>query len=295
MSLATFKKKSVTKFSSATKHSAISDAYWQTQGPFGNLNSTNSIIFKEALKQYESVGYSLAGSYRSISVGKEMKFSKNGTPFKGQYPMGQGGAYGQYFQADPMYNAGLGMLSTRGNQWQYLKPSSLNTKGMIAKKYKWAHSGQYPNYWVQPVYNGFQTETKSQGMYLHNKSASNDCVTDINNPTKYVDHRVNHGPFGCNVTPAKGYRMNQAQSNAPYTKRLGLPEDSSQRTLRIQRKCANPLPSQKPFPYAVQTGSGILTGGLRISGVGNSGTACNSYAVNFTAPPNWYTKKNVQV
>ena len=293
MSLATFKKKSVTKFSSATKHSALSDAYWQTQGPFGNLNSTNSVIFKEALKQYGAVGYSLAGSYRSISVGKEMKFSKNGTPFKGQYPMGQGGAYGKYFQADPMYNAGLGMLSTRGSQWQYLKPSSLNTKGMIAKKYKWAHSGQYPNYWVQPVYNGFQTETKSQGMYLHNKSASNDCVTDINNPTKYVDHRVNHGPFGCNVTPAKGYRMNQAQSNAPYTKRLGLPEDSSQRTLRIQRKCANPLPSQKPFPYAVQTGSGILTGGLRISGAGNSGTACNSYAVNFTAPPNWYTKNKI--
>lgn len=291
MSLATFKKKSVTKFSSATKHSATSGGNWLTQGPFGNLNSTNSVIFNEALKQYGTVGYSLAGNYRSISVGKEMKFSKNGTPFKGQYPMGQGGNYGRYFQADPMYNAGAGMLATRGSQWQYIKPSSLNTKGMLSKKYKWAYSGQYPNYWVQPVYNGFQIDTKSQGMYLQNKSASNDCVTDINNPEKYENHRINHGPFGCNITPAKGYKMHLAQSNSPYTKRLGLPEDSSQRTLRIQRKCANPNPSQKPFPYAVQTGAGILTGGLRVSGVGNSGTACNSYAVNFLAPPKWYTEK----
>lgn len=282
MSLATFKKKSITRFSSATKHSAPSGGYWLNQGPFG---STNSIIFKEGLKQYGAVGFSLAGPYRSTSVGKEMKFSKNGTPFKGQYPMGQGGTYGSYFQADPMYNAGLGMLATRGTQWQYVKPSSLNTMGMLHKKYKWAYSGQYPNYWVQPVYSGFQSETKSQGMYLHNKSAANDCVTDINNPTKYEDHKVNHGPFGCNVTPGKGYKMSQAQSNAPYTKRLGLPEDSSQRTLRIQRQCANPSPAQKPFPYAVQTGTGILTGGIRVSGVGNSGTACNSYAVREILKP----------
>ena len=289
MSLATFKKKSVTKYSSATKHSAASGGYWLSQGPFGNLNSTNSVIFKEALKQYGAIGFSLAGPYRSISVGKDMKFSQQGTRFKGQYPVGHGGTYGKYFEADPMYNAGLGMLATRGTQWQYVKPSSVNTKGMLTKKYKWAYSGQYPNYWVQPVYNGFQTETKSQGMYLHTKSAGNDCVTDINNPTKYIGHRVNHGPFGCRVTPAKGYKMNIAQSNAPYTKRLGLPEDSSQRTLRIQRQCANPSPSQKPFPYAVQTGSGILTGGIRISNVGNSGAACNSYTPNFLTPPNWYT------
>lgn len=285
MSLATFKKKSVTKFSSATKHSAASGGYWLSQGPFGNLNSTNSVIFEEALKQYGAVGFSLAGPYRSTSVGKDMKFSKQGTPFRGQYPMGQGGTYGRYFQADPMYNAGLGMLSTRGTQWQYVKPSSLNTKGMLSQKYKWAYSGQYPNYWVQPIYNGFQTDTKSQGMYVHTKSASNDCVTDINNPTKYINYRVNHGPFGCQNTPAKGYKMNVAQSNAPYTKTLKLPQDSSQRTLRIQRQCADPSPAQKPFPYAVQTGPGVLTGGIRVTGVANAGTACNSYAVRELREP----------
>ena len=51
---------------------------------------------------------------------------------------------------------------------------------------------------------------------------------------------------------------------------LSQPQTSSQHTLRIQRKCANPLPTQKPYPYAV------------------NGDACNSTLSTEIAVPDWY-------
>ncbi len=78
--------------------------------------------------------------------------------------------------------------------------------------------------------------------------------------------------------------MNLMQSNAAYTKTIKQPQDSSQHTLRIQRKCANPSPAQKPFPYRVQTGTGILTGGTSVVSVGNACNTSNTTVV----PPNWY-------
>ena len=79
--------------------------------------------------------------------------------------------------------------------------------------------------------------------------------------------------------------MNLLQANAPYTKSIKIPIDASQQTLRIQRRCTNPSPWQKPFPYAVQNGTGILTGGIAVTSVGN---ACNTSNTT-TVPPVWYT------
>ena len=75
--------------------------------------------------------------------------------------------------------------------------------------------------------------------------------------------------------------------NGPYTKRLQQPETSSEHTLRIQRKCANPIGTQKPFPFAVSTGTGIKTGGISLTSVGN---ACNTSQNIYLAPPEWYIK-----
>jgi hypothetical protein len=47
----------------------------------------------------------------------------------------------------------------------------------------------------------------------------------------------------------------------------------------------NPLPRQKPFPYAVQTGSGQSASGTSIRSFGN---ACNTSNI-YLAPPDWYT------
>ena len=72
--------------------------------------------------------------------------------------------------------------------------------------------------------------------------------------------------------------------NGQYTKRLKQPETSSEHTLRIQRKCANPIGAQKPFPYGVSTGTGIQTGGINVASVGN---ACNTSDI-YLSPPEWY-------
>jgi len=289
MSLATFKKKSINKNSSATKRSGKQPGgYWLPQGPFGLPHGLTSVMLAENIRNYGPVGFSLQGTHRSISVGKDMKFSKQGTRYRGQYPYGNGGTFGTYYQAEPVLNAGPGIIQVKGNQWEFVKPSVLSTRGMLEKKYRWAYNGQYPNNWIQPNYTGNQTESASQGLYIQTKAAANDCVVDVNDGAKYVDNIKNYGPTGCQKTPARGYTMNIMQSNAPYTKYFRIPQDSSQHTLHIQRKCANPNPSQKPFPYRVQTGTGILTGG---TSTGPVGSACNTQPT-FLRPPKWYTRKN---
>jgi hypothetical protein len=84
--------------------------------------------------------------------------------------------------------------------------------------------------------------------------------------------------------------MGIQQSNAPYTKTLHKPKDSSAYTLRVQRKCQNPVPLQKPFPYQVQTGTGILRGGINVS---NVGSACNT-SNTYLTPPDWYTEAYIK-
>ena len=292
MSLATFKKKSINRYSSATKRSGKPPGgYWLPQGPFGLNNSINSVILADAVNHYGPVGFSIQGGHRSISVGKNMKFSQQGTRFRGIHPMGHGGHGGQYYQAEPLFNAGQGIIEVRGNQQQFIKPSVLSTRGMLAKRFRWIASGQYPNNWVQPNYTGNQTDSASQGLYIHNLSAASDCVVDTNDTSKYVDNIKTCGSMGCNSTPARGYTMGIQQANAAYTKFLHIPQDSSQRTLRIQRRCINQRPDQKPFPYAVQTGTGILTGGTSVTAVGSACNTSNTY----TAPPEWYLLSKSQV
>lgn len=292
MSLATFKKKTINKYSSATKRSGKSPGgYWLPQGPFGPNSSLTSVMLADAIQHYGPVGFSIQGGHRSISVGKNMKFSQQGTRFRGVHPMGHGGHGGQYYQAQPLLNAGAAKIEVRGNQQDFVKPSTLSTKGMLAKRFRWIASGQYPNNWIQPNYTGNLTDAASQGLYIHNLSAASDCVVDTNDTQKYIGNVKTCGSMGCNSTPARGYTMGIQQANAAYTKFLHIPQDSSQRTLRIQKQCANPRPDQKPFPYAVQTGTGILTGGTSVTTVGS---ACNT-SRTFDEPPAWYLASKTPV
>jgi hypothetical protein len=54
--------------------------------------------------------------------------------------------------------------------------------------------------------------------------------------------------MNCSTTTAKYTSFNIISSNAPYTKLLTIPQESSQYTQQIQRKCVNPLNYQKPYP-----------------------------------------------
>ena len=177
MSLATFKKKSINKASSASKKSGKPPGgFWLPQGPFGKSNTLTSVMLEDALTHFGPVGFSINGPHRNKSTNRDLKFSSQGTRYRGQYAYGSGGTFGKYFVAEPLLNAGKGIVEVKGNQWQYVKPSVLTNKGMLEKKYRWAYNGTYPNYWVQLIYSGNQTDNSSQGLYVHNKSAKNDCV-----------------------------------------------------------------------------------------------------------------------
>jgi hypothetical protein len=281
MSLTAFKRKSVIQYGSK-RSGKPPGGYWLPQGPFG----ASTVGLQQAINYPGAVGFSLNGPHRNVGyVGKDSKFSKSGTPYRGTNPIGWGGCCGTYKKSESVFN--VNEVNVLGDQWLYVKPTVLTTKGMLENKYRCAYNGQYPNSWVQPVNDGTtQSDTKSQGMYLHNLTTANICVTDINNYAKYVGYIKRGGPTLCYTTTAR-FKYDDMVRNAPYTKELRQPETSSQHTLRIQRRCANPLPYQKPFPYAVQTGTGILTGGINMTSVGNSGS-CSSNNKTYTVPPPGY-------
>ena len=303
MSLATFKKKSINKYSTATKISGKpTNYYWTYQGPYGLKESLASTIFLNSLLgpdgktgkplEASNAGFSINGVHRgNPQVGQSMRFSKSATPFRGVYPKGWGGHKGRYEQNQSTISLNINPVITGvANNLSWVKPSVLSTKGMLARRYRWINSGQYPNYWVQPIYTGNQTDSASQWLYIQNKAAANDCWYDVNNDALYVDYIKSYGPTGCQTTPARGYTMGIQQSNAPYTKTIHRPKDSSAYTLRIQRKCQNPVALQKPFPYAVQTGTGVLRGGINVNNVANACNTSNTYL----APPDWYTEAYVR-
>jgi len=284
MSLVAFKKKSVIQYGSG-RSGKPPGGYWLSQGPFGRNN--NSDVQNNTVGAYGKEGFSIQGGHRNVGyVGKTYQMSKMGTPFRGTFPCWtSGGQGGTYKLSRPVYN--VNEVIVLGDQYKYIKPSVLSTRGMLQKKYKWAYSGQYPNYWVQPNYTGNQSDSSSQGVYISTISAANDCVNDVNQKNIYINDIKKCGPTLCHTSTAL-FTYNQMASNAPYTKFINIPRTSGQRTLAIQKKCANPVGALKPFPYAVNGGSSNGVGS--VSGVkgGNSGV-CTLARSNFITPPAWYT------
>ena len=256
MSIQTFKKKGVINYGSG-RSGKPPGGIWLSQGPFGKYRDGSL-----SAPTPGTVGFSINGGTRNVGyIGKSSAFSKQGTPFYGQFPKGHGGCCGTYASPQPVMNSPHVRGDTQGKQHEYIKPSVLSTKGMLEKRYKWINNGQYPNYWVQPqAANDNMSNNGSQWLYIQTKAAANDCVIDTNKPEIYIGHRVRGGPTGCSTTTAKYTSFNTISSNAGYTKTLYQPQTSSQHTLRIQRQCANPVGRLKPFPFAANNGSNNTKG-----------------------------------
>jgi len=306
MSLTAFKRKSVINHGSKRSGKGPG-GIWLPQGPFGH--STHGLQL--AIDNPGPVGFSINGGHRNVGgVGRDMKMSKSGTPYRGTQPIGFGGTYGKYPSAvlvgsagqytgavqppnnpspvvQPVLNSRI--VDTMGTQYLYIKPSVLSTHGMLDKKYRWAYYGKYPNYWVQPNYTGNQTDTASQMLYIQNKASANTCNLKVNNTATYEGYFVRMSPTLC--TPGRStakFKYNDMARNGPYTKTLGQPVSYGQYNMYLTRGCNNPLGPQKPFPYAVQTGTGIQAGGTSITSVGSS---CGTSNI-FLTPPAWYTGIN---
>lgn len=308
MSLTAFKRKSVINYGSKRSGKGPGGV-WLPQGPFGH--STRGLQL--AIDNPGPVGFSINGGHRNVGgVGRDMKMSKSGTPYRGTQPIGFGGTYGKYPSAvlvgssgsytgavqpannpspvvQPVLNSRV--VDTMGAQYLYIKPSVLSTYGMLAKKYRWAYYGKYPNYWVQPNYTGNQTDTASQSVYIQNKASANTCNLKVNNVGTYEGHCLNTSPtLRTPGTSTAKFKYNDMARNGPYTKTLGQPVSYGQYNLYLTRGCNNPVGPQKPFPYAVQTGTGIQAAGTSITSVGSS---CGTANVVLT-PPDWYTKPPLQ-
>ena len=307
MSLTAFKRKSVINYGSKRSGSAPGGV-WLPQGPFGH--STTGLQL--AIDNPGPVGFSINGGRRNIGgVGRDMKMSKSGTPYRGTEAIGFGGTFGKYPSATLVGNNSDGIQSTgavpnagskqpavqpvlnsrvvdtMGTQYLYIKPSVLSTHGMLDKKYRWAYYGKYPNYWVQPNYTGNQTDSASQWLYIQNKAAANTCNLKVNNVGTYEGHIVASGPTLC--TPGRStamFKYNDMARNAPYTKTLYQPVSYSQYNLYLTRGCNNPVGPQKPFPYAVQTGKSQSASGTSIT---SFSTGCNT-SPTYLTPPKWYTE-----
>jgi len=278
MSITAFKKKGVIRFGSNVSGKKPPGGVWLRQGPFGAGAHFN-------LEDQTGLGFSINGGIRTGRyIGQNMMMSKNGTPFRGIHPLGSGGVGGTYPRVEPTLNVGPAYVDITGNQAKYIKQSTLSTGGvllptggMLEKKYMWVRNGQYPNYWVQPDDN--LPYNPSQWVYVQNKAAANDCVVDVNNEDKYIGN--------IKLCTSTNYPLSRTtyfakSNNGAYTKQIHIAQTSSQRTLRVQRKCANPKGPIKPFPFAANNDSS-----------GGSGTTNRIpppiAAVYYLEPPEWYT------
>jgi len=277
MSIQAMKRKGVIQYGSGRSGNK-GYGEWVRQGPFG---STDNVVGHGA-------GFSLNGGTRNIGyIGRSSAFSKQGTPFVGQFPKGWGGCCGTYKEAEPFFNASE--VIVLGDQAGFIKPSVLSTKGMLEKKYRYLFTGKYPNYWVQNTYTGNQTDSASQRVYIQAKAAAADTQIDVNNPEKYIGYRVPGGPLGCNPNKQTMAKLDFkiVSSTAGYTKQLYQPQTASQHTLRVQRKCQNPLPSQLPFPFNTPPASTNSGGDIHYA------PPAILTPIYYT-PPNWYTQGGVK-
>ena len=139
-------------------------------------------------------GFSTVGGYRNLpNVGHvNLGASRVRTPFRGNFPIGNGGL------GEPYTISVLGGSNCCSNNPNVIKKASLNTKGMLATRFKrqWNPTTQsfdcprvmfnstYPYTWVQSEYKDFTSGTHTKNLGI----ASAECVTS----------KTDSGSFSCN-------------------------------------------------------------------------------------------------
>ena len=214
MSLNTMKRKTAAKLNLSGKGPKQT---WMSQGPHGK--SVTHVI---------STGFSLNGGHRNIGrVGQtNLGRSVTRTPFRGNAPMGNGGSNGKY----PIVISNSGSCCT--NRSDFIKPSSLNTKGMLARKYKWLNGGGTDHH-GNPAHNPVKPddnypENFSQSSYIQSK-ASTAAITSIVNDGGDKSCLAIGGKCGHHIG-GKYYQRNM------YYKNPSQPLDYAQYKLFLNRK-----------------------------------------------------------
>ena len=214
MSLQAMKRKTAAKLNLSGKGPKQT---WMTQGPHG-----------ESLTHVISTGFSLNGGHRNVGrVGQtNLGRSVTRTPFRGNAPMGNGGTNGKY----PVVVSNSGSCCT--NKSDYIKPSSINTKGMLARKYKWMNGGGTKHH-DDPAHNPVKPddnypENFSQGSYIQAKAATA-AITSIVDDAGDKSCHAKGGNCGHHIG-GKYYQRNM------YYKNPSQPLDYEQYKLFLNRK-----------------------------------------------------------
>jgi len=209
-------------------------------------------------------GFSLNGKSRFTSgVGVNLAKSVTRTPFRGTEPMGHGGGprcrvagiearvnhcNGPQY---PRFVANSGACSTL----QYLvKPSVMNTSGMIQTRFMGILHGTYPKTWVQRP----QDSSSTYDERLAAKSAA--CSTSVSSNST-VEERLaceKNAAAKPNADKCVAYAKNigiYSKSVASYTKTIG-PETTTAHLLRMTSPALNPTCDKAPFPIPFSASSG---------------------------------------
>jgi hypothetical protein len=118
MSIQTFKKKGLLTCHGVNQSGKPAPGFWLSRGPMGLMGSIDDI------GAYGLNGFSINGGRRSGGyIGKDSKMSKNGTPYYGEYAIGNGGTNGKYKTSQPLFNMPNVRADTQGKQYQFIKPS----------------------------------------------------------------------------------------------------------------------------------------------------------------------------
>lgn len=91
-----------------------------------------------------------------------------------------------------------------------------------------------------------QSDTRSQGMYVHNLTTSNMYTFDINNSAKFDGNIKKGGATLCSTTIAK-FKYNDMASKGLYTKTTTQPLTASEQTLKIQKNVRTQLEVKNRF------------------------------------------------
>ena len=151
---------------------------WMVQGPYGPSNTP--VVTP-------GTGFSINGGHRNQGYVGQTSLSRSivRTPFRGANPVGTGGCCSTYSDH---------VISNCGNclnNPDYIKPSVLTTKGMLAKKLKWRNGNTKTKY-GEPAQNPtkptghFGEHTQSE--YIAAKKVSATTTTFLNKPFDCKEH-----------------------------------------------------------------------------------------------------------
>ena len=216
-------------------------------------------------------GFSLHSGPRNLSyIGKSSRNSTVQTTYIGIYPKNY------VHNSTTTNNADIPRLcdekvKIHGNQPNN-HSSVLGTKSMLRNRFKWIHSGSYPNNVVQPSLDqGYDTYIKKiKSCQIRKNAFSKPVTTPCDNCKKaFGSMQLNHIPT---------VSLKEQNDQVVKDTQRG-PLDYDTRYELLVYKCTNPDCKSLPFPYPTTNPGSSLPAGC------GGGTEIEKYL----SPPSWYT------